>query len=49
MVVLKGLINKQMAEHKKRFWADVGERMGKSGAGCEKAAKEAKIQMPSMY
>lgn len=38
-----------MAEHKKRFWADIGERMGKSGAGCEKAAKDAKIPIPSMY
>jgi hypothetical protein len=39
--ILKGLIKEQ----KKKFWADIGARMGKSGAGCEKAAKRENVPM----
>ena len=45
---LKGLITKRIGETKKRFWEEIGADMGKTGMGCEKAAKEAKIQI-SMY
>ena len=29
----------------KRFWEEIGEKMGKSGQGCERVAKQAKIQV----
>jgi hypothetical protein len=35
-------------EHRKKFWADIAAEMGKTGAGCERAAKEAKITI-AMY
>jgi hypothetical protein len=38
-------LQKLIVEHKKRFWAEIGEAMGKFGLGCEKAAKEAKLPM----
>jgi hypothetical protein len=27
-------------EHAKKFWSDVGAKIGKSGNGCERVAKE---------
>lgn len=48
METLKSLLTRQIGENKKRFWEEVGATMGKSGRGCEKAAKDAKIQI-AMY
>jgi hypothetical protein len=36
-------LKRLIGEHKKKFWADIGAVMGKSGLGCEKAAKEAQL------
>jgi hypothetical protein len=38
-------LKKLIGEHKKQFWAEIGAVMEKSGLGCEKAAKEAKLAM----
>lgn len=37
-----------IVENKKRFWADIGAAMGKTAAGCQRAAKEAKLPLTSM-
>jgi hypothetical protein len=29
-------LKKLIGEHKKKFWAEIGAVMGKSGLGCEK-------------
>jgi len=41
IVILKGIIE----EEKKNFWAHVAARMGKTARGCERSAKEEKIQV----
>jgi len=38
-----------IVEQKKKFWAEVGATMGKSGAGCQRAAKEAKLAIEMLY
>ncbi len=38
---LKGLIEEQ----KKKFWSEIGGRMGKTGVGCERAAKRENISV----
>jgi len=38
-------LKRLIKEQKKKFWADIGARMGKSGTGCEKAAKRENIPM----
>jgi hypothetical protein len=48
MEALKRMVTKRIGETKKRFWEEIGAEMGKTGMGCEKAAKEAKVQI-SMY
>jgi hypothetical protein len=48
MEEMKTLIKKSISDHRKKFWADIGAQMGKSGAGCERAAKDAKLVI-AMY
>jgi hypothetical protein len=36
-------LKKLIHERKKKFWAEIGDTLGKTGAGCEKAAKAAKL------
>jgi len=38
-----------IVEQKKKFWANVGVIMGKSGPGCQRAAKEAKLSIELLY
>ncbi len=42
------MLRKLIVENKKKFWSDIGMAMGKTGVGCEKAAKNAKFQI-TMY
>jgi len=39
------VLRKLIIENKKKFWSDIAMAMGKTGVGCEKAAKNAKIQI----
>jgi len=41
ILILKGIIE----EEKKNFWGYVAARMGKTAKGCERSAKEEKIQV----
>lgn len=38
-------LKKLVAKQKKKFWAEIGAAMSRSGLGCEKAAKKAKLAM----
>jgi hypothetical protein len=41
-------MKKLILDHRKKFWADIAAEMGKTRAGCERAAKEANLAI-AMY
>ena len=42
-------MKKLIGERKRKLWAEVGAIMGKSGARCQSAAKEAKLSFEMFY
>jgi hypothetical protein len=36
-------MKKLIWDYRKKFWDDIGAQMGKTGVGCQRAAKEVRL------